>query len=424
MAEPKVPPRPRQVTTAAVLGLASCVLLVLSLFDTMERIRSIEMREAIEQFLAKPPGSTLGLTADGVGEFLHGLVLLDGALAALAAVLAVFVLQRHRVARIGFSVAAGLLLLTSAFTGGVTAVLVALAATLMWGKPARDWFAGREPETAPAAPTSHAFEQQMPPRPPGGSSAWAPPTPPAVPPVAPTGSDPSDPSDASSPSGEEAAARPGPASYPFGQRPDDLHRVVEPARPGEAGPAYPPPSPQSTAATPGSVRRPASVIAAAVLTWLSSALLGLVFLVIVVMLVANPDALLGAIADSPDLARADLAPRDLLAALWVISAVCLVWCLAAMTLAVLALRRLNVARVLLTASALVSGLAAAFGGVAGLLLTAVALVTVVLLFTPASNRWYAGAAQSPAGPTSPQAPPAAGSQQPGQDQPPQRRQVW
>ena len=109
------------------------------------------MREAVDEFLAEPPGDGLGVSTAWVLDVLHGLVLFNGALAAAAAVLAVYVFQRHRAARIGFSVAAGLLLLTSPFSGGAMAMILAFAAVMLWSRPARDWFAGREPAPAPAS---------------------------------------------------------------------------------------------------------------------------------------------------------------------------------------------------------------------------------------------------------------------------------
>lgn len=154
MSAQKAPARPRQVTTAGVLGVVGSVLLVLSLFDAVQRVRSVEMRSAVEEFLSEPPGNGLGVSAGWVLEVLHGMVLVNGALAAVTAVLAVYVIQRHHGARIGFSIAAALLLLTAPLSGGVMAMLVAFAATMLWGQPARDWFAGREP--APAAASSRA----------------------------------------------------------------------------------------------------------------------------------------------------------------------------------------------------------------------------------------------------------------------------
>ena len=94
---------------------------------------------------------------------------------------------------------------------------------------------------------------------------------------------------------------------------------------------------------------------------------------------------------------------DLLAALWVVSAISIVWSLAAITLAVLAFRRQRWARIVLTVSAVVTALAGLGGAVAGqspvpLVLTVAGTATAVLLFTGAANRWYAARGPVPGGP--------------------------
>ena len=401
MAESKLPPRPRQVTMAAGVGLVSSVLLVLSLFDALTRIRSVEMRTSIAEFLAEPPGNGLGLTPGGVVEVLRGLVFLNGALAATAAVLAVYVFQRHHGARIGFSIAAGLLLLTSPVTGGALAILVAFAATLLWGRPARDWFAGREPQPAPAPPAP------APPAP--APSDWEP-TAPAAP-----GGD----------HGESTTGRPGPAAYPFGQQsrsgwPPPAHGA-QPS-PGTdtgsaGGPARPVGAPD---------RRPGTVTAAVLLTLISSAVMLVLFLGIIVMLVAAKDTIIETLEQNPGVAGAQIPTQDLLAALWVTSAICAVWALAAITLAVLALRRMNWARITLVVSSVVSGLLALLGGWVGAILTVVAVLTVVLLFTGGANRWYAGRSRAPHPPPGPgpgQLPVSAAAA-PQQQQQRKRPQVW
>ena len=232
MSETTSLPRPREVTTAAVLGLAGCVLLVISLFDAMATLRSIEMREAIEQFLTDPLGRGMGIDAAWVTSALHGLVLVNGALAAVAGVLAVFVLQRHQGARIGFSVAAALLLFTAPLSGGLVAIAVAFAATLLWGRPARDWFAGRQP--APATPVEQPTRPTPPPSAgPPPDAGWAPPSPEAPAPSAarPSGDD---------RPGEES--QPAPAAYPFGQQRPSTSAPWAPPAPGsgEPGPVPPP----------------------------------------------------------------------------------------------------------------------------------------------------------------------------------------
>jgi hypothetical protein len=69
-------------------------------------------------------------------------MLLSGAAAAAAMVFAIYVLQRHNAARIGFTVAAVMIMLTAPVSGGFLPIMIAFSAIMLWTKPARDWFAG------------------------------------------------------------------------------------------------------------------------------------------------------------------------------------------------------------------------------------------------------------------------------------------
>lgn len=407
MSAHKLPSRPRQVTTAGVLGVVGSVLLVLSLFDAVARVRSVEMRSAVEKFLAEPPGNGLGVSVGWVLEVLHGLVLLNGALAAVTAVLAVYVVQRHHGARIGFSVAAALLLLTAPLSGGVMAMLVAFAATMLWGQPARDWFAGREP--APAAASSRADGDDA-----GGQPFW------------------SRPDHAAAPSGwrrpgSEAPVSddvaggdaPRPAAYPFGTRPDPSW-----APPGVDQQPGVPAWAVGTAQDPG--RRPGSVTTAAALTWVFSGLTTLVYLLVVVMLMAARQPLVDAIQADPQFESLPMSTDDLLAVLWVLSAVSIFWSVSAFALAVLVFRRVGWARIVLVVSAaaamLVSLLAFPFGLLHGL----AAATTFALLLGRKSAAWFTrrpyasspppppgpGGHEQPAAPPYPPPPPPPGKQKP------------
>ena len=425
MSAQKVPARPRQVTTAGVLGVVGSVLLVLSLFDALQRVRSVEMRSAVEEFLAEPPGNGLGVSAGWVLDVLHGMVLLNGALAAVAAVLAVYVIQRHQAARIGFSVAAALLLLTAPLSGGVMAMLIAFAATMLWGQPARDWFAGREPAPAPVAAS----------REPGGEGSGAPPfwsrpdhdvrgestsrpdasrpdpSWPAPEPVR-GSSEPVPPPGQSAPSawarpGSEAPVpevasggeTPGPAAYPFGTRPDPHW-----APPGVDQAPGVPPWAVGTRQDPD--RRPGSVTTAAVLTWVFAGLTTLAYLLVVVMLMTARQPLVDAIQADPQFESLPMSTDDLLAVLWVMSAVSIFWSVSAFTLAVLVYRRVGWARVALVVSAaaamLVSLLAFPFGLLHGL----AAATTFALLLGKRSAAWFARRplGTTPSGPPGPSGP--------------------
>lgn len=393
MSEQKHPARPRQVTTAGVMGVVGSTLLVLSLFDALHRLRSVEMREEVDKFLAEPPGDGLGVSAGWVLDALHGLVLFNGALAAAAAVLAVYVFQRNHAARIGFSVAAGLLLLTSPFSGGAMAMIVAFAAVMLWGRPARDWFAGREPAPALALGDDPRRRQRPDPwarhdgvgeddRPRQLASHETPQSPyDAPPPAAPAV--PAGPTGQQQPTGEG----PAPAAYPFGSRPD----------PGWAPPAFDqrPLTPSWAAGTPQDPdRRPAGVVIAAVLTWFFAGISTLVFLLVVAMLMFGQDALVEALRADPRFDDLNVSVDDLLAAVWVLSAVAIFWSVAAIALAVLAFRRVGWARIGLVVSAAMTVLFSLGALPTSLLLMVPAAATIVLLFTGGANAWYARRSRS------------------------------
>lgn len=404
MSAQKAPSRPRQVTTAGVLGVVGSVLLVLSLFDAVQRVRSVEMRSAVDDFLSQPPGNGLGVSTGWVLEVLHGMVLLNGALAAVTAVLAVYVVQRHHAARIGFSVAAALLLLTAPLSGGVMAMLVAFAATMLWGQPARDWFAGREPAAARASvrgeregsgpqpywsrPDHEEPREGAPSRPdpswpaPGHESASAPQvgSAPSGQSAAPsTWTRPGVEAPATGPTGGDA---PRPAAYPFGTRPDPHW-----APPGVDQQPGVPAWAVGTAQDPD--RRPGSVTTAAILTWVFSGLTTLVYLLVVVMLMAARQPLVDAIQADPQFESLPMSTGDLLAVLWVMSAVSIFWSVSAFALAILVFRRVSWARVALVVSAaaamLVSLLAFPFGLLHGL----AAATTFALLLGKRSTSWFA-----------------------------------
>jgi hypothetical protein len=408
-------PRPRQVTTAGVMGVAGSVLVILSLFDTLASLSSLDVREKVDAYLETPQGRGLGVSTAWVLDALHVMVLVNGALAAVAAVLGVFVFQRHKGARLGFTVSAALLFIgmwvVADFVQGVligVVVVVAFAASMMWSPPARDWFAGRAPVTdrgpvrGPGTASGGPSERPdpfSPPAPP--SAAWPPPG--LRQPEPPT----------AAPSPEQPAGHPGesgppePASYPFGQ-----------SRPPGIQAPWGAPAPQGhSAAGPSPDRRPGAVVAAAVITWVCAGLVGLSFGLLVLMLLVSQDTLLEAVRQNPDVDQLGLSGADMLSALWVSGAVALFWCLAAVVLAVLAFRRVTWAWALLVASAVMTTLVGLLALPPGLTFVLPAAVTVGLLLSGRSRRWYLRRqdAQPPSGPGQSGPPSYGGASYPGPD---------
>ena len=124
-----------------------------------------------------------------------------------------------------------------------------------------------------------------------------------------------------------------------------------------------------------------------------SGLTVLLYVLLLAVLLAAKDQLLTAVRENPDVARTQVSGQDLVAALWVVGVVFVFWCLASMVLAFLAYRRMGWARVLLAVSAGVAALVAllvVWKFPLALVVLAGAAATILLLFVPASNDWFAG----------------------------------
>jgi hypothetical protein len=153
-----VPERPRQVTLAGWLIVVGSVLTVLSAFERMSGLHSLETQEAISDFLSQPPGDGLGLSVDGAQSLLRVLALVAGATAAAAAILGFQVLSRSRSARVALTVLALPLFVGGMAVFGFLAALVVISVVMLWLQPAKDWFDGVTParpaERTAAAPTA------------------------------------------------------------------------------------------------------------------------------------------------------------------------------------------------------------------------------------------------------------------------------
>lgn len=147
----------------------------------------------------------------------------------------------------------------------------------------------------------------------------------------------SDPNAPGNPYGEPA--------NPYGQQPAY----------GQPPPAYGPPGAwQPLPPDPDADKRPGTVTAAAVLTMVFAGLTAALFAFAMAGLVVERDAFLEELDNEPGLE--DVNPDDLFAVLMIVLAVFLVWSLVAIVLAILVMRRSNLARVLLIISAAMSAL--------------------------------------------------------------------
>ena len=416
----------------AIIGSA---LMVLTLFDSVGRLRSLEFRNSVDEFLSTPPGSGLGLEIGQVVEIMRYLMFFSGAAAAAATVLAIYVLQRNNAARIGFTIAAVGIMLTAPVSGGFLPVMIAFSAILLWSRPARDWFAGRPvTQTGPfgrrprvEGSKTVSSENNPPERDYGQDPGW-PRMPedssgrPVPPPTHGYGA-PQGQQQGQQPQGQqgqsEAPGQQGAPQYPhggyppppqgrpsygyppqqYGQPPYGQQYPQQYGQPQYGQPPYgqqygrPPyggPGPSDTDA------RPMTVTVAAWITWVLSGLTLAFFLLVTFALVAAQDQLgpliddaLGQVQGDATMSQYDFNRDDVVAAMWIMVVIALFWAVAAMVLAWFAYRRANWARILLVVSAGFTLLLSLPTFPAGLLQTLGAGAVIILFFTGGANQWYA-----------------------------------
>lgn len=336
------PSRPSQVTLAGWLSMVGSALVVVLVFDQLAGLHTLETRATVEKFLSEPPGSDLGVDADGILALMRTAAMVAAGCATAAAILGYQVLRRSRSARLALTVVAVPLFLAGLVTGGFVSTMVAASAVMLWMRPARDWFDGV------TRPAPAAFD--APPAPP---PSWPadPPTATHVPPA------PTTPVHQHSAFGAPYAAAPG------------ATRVQDPST------------------------RPGAVAVACALTWITSGLTVLGLGLTALLLALQPDTLLDEVhRQNPDLAQQGVTDQMLVGVTYAMLAAIGVWCLAAIVLGILAFRGAEWARILLVVSAATAAALSLVGTVVGaflLLGTLVAsAVTIGLLVRPDVRAWF------------------------------------
>lgn len=346
MTEPTTHPRPRQVTFAAWTIIGGSALVVASVFERVAGLNGLETQEAIETFLASPPGAGLDLDVEAVLTIIRALSMVAAGCAAAATVLGLHLLRGSRGARLAITVLAVPLFLSGLAAGGFLSSLVAASAVLLWLEPSRDWFDGRPARQQPE-PES---ERRVPERP-------------APPPVLPR------------PHQGFGTVPPGPP--PFTGSP-----YAAPATaPSQATLAGPPPA------------RPDSVLWACIVTWVFSGAAGLAMAALALVVAASPEMFFDELRrQDPELARNGLTDQALTTAIYVTAGMTVVWSAVATTLAVLLFRRVAWARLALAACVAGAGavcLLAATGSLVMAAPLAGCVVTFSLLLRRDVRAWVA-----------------------------------
>jgi len=362
-------PRPREVTIGGwAIPVASAVLVV-AVFDRMAGLRSVATRDALTKALTSGWAEGLGISVDDAITLIRAALFVSGTAAAITGILGIFVLQRHASARIALTVAAVPVVLTAPVVGGLLGVVIGVSTGLLWTRPARDWFAGR-PATprqparpalteTPLASGWPSYER------PGGDAM--PPPPPGPPPPTPGWGQP------------PVAGQPGPPTYPA---------------PYQA--PYPAPYPHQAYARGSDPvlagRMPAQVRIACILTWVFGLLTGGVYLVLILVVAVDRGEVISLLRDNASIQDTSLTDSQLVGVVIAMSAVVLVWCLAASLLAFFTWRRQVWAWILLLVSIGVAGLFELFALPFSLLHLAACVTAFVLLLTAPVRAWIRGGA--------------------------------
>jgi hypothetical protein len=188
--------RPPQVTLASGIVMFSSLIVVVSAWERVSNLGSLETQESIRDFLAEAPFSSLGLDAASTSDLLRITCLVAAASACATAILGWYVRKPDRSARLGLSIFAVPVFVTGLAAGGLAGSFVAAGAAMLWVMPAREWFAtGRWTPPSPApdkaagtprrTPFSGRGDQAEPPRSAGlpGTHGQAPSAPTSPPPA-------------------------------------------------------------------------------------------------------------------------------------------------------------------------------------------------------------------------------------------------
>ena len=379
--------RPPQVSLASGIVMFSSVVVLLTAWERVTSLRTLETQEAIRDVLAGAPFSSLGLTVSSTTEVLRVSCMVAAACACATAILGWYVRKPDRSSRLALTLFAVAVFLTGIPAGGLAGSFVAAGAAMLWMQPAREWFAtGRWTPPEPAPPKDRGTTDR-------GASG-------RTPRDAPGASAPADPwgrpaTDSGPPD------TPPPASTPFGEpgSPAQPHPADRPAESpyGQPLPQLPAPAAYAPPAQDWQRRqlldaRPGAMVAAFVITVVTAG--GLLTLSLLWLAIAglSPDFLRSVLEQQqPEMLDDGLSLEQVRTTVFALAGAFIVWCLVALVLAGFAMARREWARRGLMVSAAFSA-GACFALVLNtplvLLPAAAALATVVCLRRGDVRRWF------------------------------------
>ena len=391
--------RPPQVSLASGIVMFSSVVVLLTAWERVTSLGSLETQDAIRDVLADAPFSSLGLTVSSTTELLRVSCMVAAACACATAILGWYVRKPDRSSRLGLTLFAVVVFVTGIPAGGLAGSFVAAGAAMLWMQPAREWFATGSwtpPDPAPPKDAGRADRDssgQADPwgRPPAGNDA------PSTPPSTPSDTSPSDTSPSVPPPASRPFGEPGPPAqqHPVGGPAESPYGQAYPSRPDQHQSA---PAPYAAHPAPDWQRRqllqarPGAMVAAFVITVVTAG--GLLGLSLLWLAIAgfSPDFLRSVMEQQqPEMLDDGLSLEQVRTTVFALAGVFVVWCVMALVLAGFAMARREWARRGLMVSAAFSAgacLALVLNTPLVLLPAAAAVATVVCLRRVEVRRWF------------------------------------
>lgn len=378
-------PRPPQVTLAGWVTIVGSFFMVFSVWDVVTNLRSIDTRESVTRALSEPPLDGTGLGVETALDLMHITALVAAACAAAAGILGVFVLQKHRQARLALTLLALPLFLSGMITGGFLSALIAVSIVMLWSGPARDWYDGRAPRQPVRRDRDVATDGR-------GDDASRRPDPFATPPHSPGHSPhhpPGQPGAVPPPSGQAVDLPPPPSGPPaysgFGDpaRHGSVPIATAPAPAMPSSPYVQQPSPAA--------RRPPAVLWACLITWVMAGSAALLMLMVAAVFAGDSSVLRDAYEQNDQISESGMTLDEVRQSGMLVATVFGLWSLVAVVFAVFAFLRHGWARMALLISA------GAAGGVVivaatvspALAIVAVGMLAVVwMLSRPDVRAWF------------------------------------
>ena len=346
--------RPPQVSLASGIVMFASVLVLITAWEQVASLGSLETQEAIDSFLSEPPFSSLGLDLAATRDLLRLTSLVAAGAACATAILGWYVRKPDRSARLGLTIFAVPVFVAGVPSGGLAGAFVAAGAAMLWMMPAREWFA---------------------------TGKWTPPTPVSKPaPVSRT---------TPGAAGLHPTAQPGPGQPPPAARPFGTPGQSEPARPVPA-PQGPPTSLQQRQLL---YTRPGAMVTAFVLTVVMAGGLLALSLLWIALAGISPEFLMSVLEQQqPQLVEDGMTLQQVQGTVYTYAGAFVVWCVAALVFAGFAMARRDWARraLMLTAAFSAGGcLVFVLDTVLVLIPAAAAVATVICLRRIEVRRWFA-----------------------------------